>query len=121
MTDELRAAAEQMISTNGEVLPAFSSLVEICRAYLAENLPDDGEAATPQWMESLGFVETYSFAWRFGINERIYFHHDANVTQIGIDGAWHLGIEGAWHRVNPTRGDVRRLAKALGVELKEGG
>ena len=74
---------------------------------------DDLKPAMPEWMEYVGFVQTHPFAWRFAKNERLYFHHDANVTQ--------FGMEGVWNAKDPTRGCVRRVCRAFGHELRAPG
>lgn len=88
---------------------AVDDAIILADAYLAEHPVDEDELATVEWMESIGFVKTHPFAWRFGQKERLYFHHDANITQ--------FGVEGAFHRKDPNRGDVRQLCKALGIDL----
>ena len=80
-------------------------------AYLAEHPADDDKAATVEWIESVGFVQTHSFAWRLVANEKFSFHHDANITQFSVEGVWHVK--------DPTRGDIRGVCRAMRIELRE--
>lgn len=91
----------------------------IADAYLAEHPADDGEAIDEAWLLSVGFENMVS-----GVKMRIKSaawkdsDHHLRHTQFGFVGdAWFANGLGC--APCKTRGDVRRLAKALGIELKE--
>jgi hypothetical protein len=84
---------------------------------------DDGEAATPAWIESLApdgqprDAGAVMFETLIGRLKQSW--------TVSIDpyrGSLCLNGSGNPVKANPTRGDVRRLCAALGIELKpEGG
>lgn len=84
----------------------------LARAYLAEHPADDGEAVTAEWLEVVGLSDAIELPEQFGIQ----FYPD------GYAGLWYYYGPGKDLRIEcKTRGDVRRLCKALGIELKESG
>ena len=122
MSDDLRAA-ERLRGLVGCTAIDFENASRDCvadmwllsSAYLAEHPADDGEAHDPPWLIAVGFAQ----------------------PQGGFPGTLQLGnlrhstLSRAWFLVRPcleriptvlqpkTRGDVRRLAAALGITLKE--
>lgn len=93
----------------------------VARHILATVQPDDGEAATREWLETLA---PNGEVWDEG--EIV-----VNASVGRLVGSWHISIDR--HRNNlclsgsanpimakPTRGDVRRLLAALGIEAKGG-
>jgi len=142
MDDELRKAAETarkpqplMIETydwweNGhkminaqlteQGLERLEALELLARHYLATTREDDGEGVTPEWLLSVGF-EDDEYCFRIKHKEDGWHDH-MRYTQAAVrklDWKWHangIGVRG-----QKTRGDVRRLCDALGIELKEAG
>jgi hypothetical protein len=92
-------------------------------AALAELFPaDDGEPVTPEWAKSAGAVRTFDMEplelfWWFSPTEP--WSHTFVKVSFYPDGSTSMGICGSKVIVNPTRGHVRRLLAALGVELRE--
>lgn len=139
--DDVRAAAERLSALCNGWMPApaaahyhrsglqIKDMQDVVGAYLAEHPADDGDALDneffgTQWSES-GFY--------FSI---IVEHPTPIELRIGPceeDGSWTVALNqkpgpDAQHEPDDcvclpsarTRGDVRRLCRALGVELKEG-
>jgi len=82
-------------------------LVMLAKAYLAEHRADDGELITFPWIESIGGVTADS--------GRVYLDtYDMSfwIVQGG------LNLTGTTHIIK-TRGQLRQLCRALGVEIKE--
>ena len=129
--DELRAAAERvakyirkkepdMLSV-GKPMQAFMADVrKVAAAYLAEHPADDAEPVTEDWLLSIGFT-------RNKIDQVILILESKDLgramTYITISPC-ELCIEsddgGSIWLGERTRGDVRTLCRALGVEMKEG-
>ncbi len=140
MTEEIKAAAERLIiceyDANGFVHNPIggkphSQAVDghyVARAYLAEHPSDDGEPITEDWLSGLGaefFPATdyerpmyilSSSCRRFGWELARYEEGDEWTAELTVNRAYHLGVS---HDIK-TRGDVRRLCSALGIELEEG-
>ncbi len=134
--DALREKAERLVDAKEHTDALFPMLgqpcgnaiddaVEVCKAYLLEHPQDDEEPVTEEWLVSVGAKKT-------GMGGKCAFWLDEKgrdrcmVVEIGkgssvvllilIDGEkgkqpFYLLPE------TKTRGDVRRLCKALGVEL----
>lgn len=125
MNDELREAAERLRRMETgvglrEVYEYYGDMpgdeldkwmidrALVAKAYLAEHPEDDGKAVTPQWLKKLHGAEVGFGGWpRIG---------PIQWDQIGLSAVVST-LQGTWPL--PTRGHVRRLAVALGVELKE--
>jgi hypothetical protein len=73
------------------------------RRLLAEHKSDDGEEATHEWCDSVGLMCRS-------------FYQGPN----WIPTIWSNRVQWVEMRIGSTRGDVRRLCKALGIALKEG-
>jgi hypothetical protein len=103
----------------GSLIVTFG-LIQLCqrmareildlRAKLLAFVPpkDDGEPVTQEWFDTLGEYNPRSFRRSIGLCE---MYHFASGEQCLID---HIGE----YRLK-TRGDVRRLCAALGIDLKE--
>jgi hypothetical protein len=128
MSKELREAAKQMIVNldAGGIDGAHDRLTRIivngaalAKAYLAEHPADDEEPVTPDMMLEWGFGDSiyYRSEKRFEICDSVRVMFEA------CEGpkCWKASVWiGRYTTIdNPTCGDVRRLARALGVTLKE--
>ena len=125
MNDELRAAAKRW--REGRYTPGIGpesggmDAVRLADAYLAEHPADDEQEVDYEWLLKIGF-NTFDEPHCLSIKKG-----DVRVVWI---------IKGQWLRIcisqmngpkyaatdivhRPIRGDVRRLCKALGIELKE--
>lgn len=85
---------------------------ELASAYLRDHAADDAEPVTKEWLrEECRFYGDADITHRWVTNSfRLYF-----VDRINGGSVMYTG--GARHYF--TRGDVRRLCRALGIELKE--
>lgn len=130
MTDDIRSAAkrcrgldEGWIDLDSMPTACVVDLLTLARAWLAANPHDSDTPITTEWLESVGFVP------RPGSR----FHRQTVPEPGGIgvmwdarDGKLLVGFAGrpdVWDVVvetSSTRSDVRRLAAALGVELRAG-
>ena len=93
---------------------------DLWAVYLAEHPADDDEPVTAEWLESVGweaYPDTGNRMW-----------HSRSATLIMIDlrnpgETWlcHGSSAHGWDYItkSTTRGDVRRLCSALGIQLKE--
>ena len=119
-TNDLRAAAERLLEggcCGNMAHPVDHDAMAVARGYLAEHPADDDERASPDWIERLGIKDSFNFQ-----NEKCYkLYSGINVMfsarpwpERWQGFLWVGGKKGD----NPTRGDVRRLAAALGLELK---
>lgn len=124
MSAELRAAAEMIVrgitkreevnsrgyavNNPGEFLMGLMEPYELAAAYLADNHADDDEPAAPCNKAIREFPD--------GINLCLRWNSDGLFIAMGgkFNGAMSGKLQGA-----PTNRDVRRLCKALGIELRE--
>lgn len=118
MNEELKAAIERRRKNpgwKGQLFPygnAISDAVLLADAYLAEHQEDDDELVTEQWLRENGFCNYRGWPQtRIGIE-----------TLAGLYLSWN-SAENAFRLdcclwEGSTRGDVRRLCKALGIELE---
>lgn len=87
--------------------------VPLVTAYLAEHPADDDEPITERWLLSIGVqhAENTRYVLSQGKYERIWLYF------------WETGINaelaGGGEIVFATRGDVRRLCAALGIDLNQ--
>lgn len=122
MSVAIRAAAERLrrlplpeddpyLSCNADAMWRDRELLS--NAYLDEHPADDGELVTLEWLKSLGWLPDQT-GWpaiclpetpEWGISWRGH-------------GIWLTPISVPLCRA-PMRGDIRRLCKAMGVELRE--
>lgn len=134
MTDKLKAAVDRLRKVNEDSVWDYETeqalqcdRAAIADLYLDEHPEDDDEPVTDQWFKEAGaeyFGEALMWSWRIG-----------GLTVMGVlparlpDGCWsyrtrfddkYCGSGIVDLPPQKTRGDVRRLCKAIGVELKEG-
>lgn len=111
MTD-LRADALLVLEHANE----DSAAERIAKVWLAENQTDDGELIKPEWLEELGFGDSFNFTY-----EKRYELCDGVRVMFFACQAPKRWRSELWvgKKITPTeltRGQVRRLCKALGVE-----
>jgi hypothetical protein len=109
MTNDLREIAKQIIdcengsacwwdSDGPESGPAYA--VKLARAYLAEH-PEDDEPVAEWWSQRIGET-SHIVKWS---PVQLWIEFDDQLPHVVKD--------------NPTRGDVRRLLAALGIEVRK--
>ena len=127
MSENLRAIAQSLVDAHEQMealLPSLAGCPEpmldgalrVARAYLSEHPADDCEAIDEEWLRSVGMAHFRGEPDSSGLEI------SNGCTQIsrGYRGQWL--VNGAelddlsWPK---TRGDLRRLAAALGVPLNE--
>lgn len=114
MSDELRAAAERFrqrtrIGIAGPGIPACDEDAHaLADAYLAEHPADDAEPVSEEWLLLVGFASSARHPQRLNVGQ----------LSCSCGSLWCYGGV-VLSRTPMTRGDVRRLCQALGVELKE--
>lgn len=86
---------------------------------LAEHPADDDEAVTEEWLESVGFKHRV-------LRSEFGYECMSIYLKIDNDDQWFFGTDYGHEfdaevmlKTPATRGDLRRLCKALGIELKE--
>lgn len=115
MSDELRAAAELIRSKDSIANRYDNAAWNLANAYLAEHPADDGEPVTEAWCVSAGLIHGLP---------RVSYPRVVSKFGVAVDVTFGKGnvclwVEDVEAKVgNVTRGDVRRLASALGIELK---
>ena len=127
MSNELRAAANEIMTAWKDRPVGYNPSTKeiagyyLADAYLAEYPADDGQLAMPQWMEEIGLGES-----SFGRTERRFeIVSGVRIIFFACEGpkCWRselwVGSKVTVLKEDLTRGDVRRLCKALGVTLKE--
>ena len=133
MSDELKAAAERLRDLSGDVrdclegnLPHDSptyrgtllfQVTEAALVLLSEHPADDDLPVTEEWLLSVGFeshagclarrIERGSLPWI-----EVIFDDDGGYMLM-------IGSEAVWDGLPQPRGDVRRLCRALGIQLKD--
>ena len=133
MTNELQAACERLPAheewkKNGGQPPygwgtrpmqIERDRQEVALAYLREHPTDDAEPVTVDWMRSNGRDNEGCFEseWQHSIAPMICVISRACAGGWEPCKLWLGGVQGRLQEV--TRGDVRRLCSALGIELKE--
>jgi hypothetical protein len=118
---ELRQAAIRLkdyswMKINGPLLSpavakAFKDMHDVSTAYLAEHLEDDDELITEAWIKKIAVAWPYKYTYRLcdKTGFTVGLHGDRWMTN------WMRDCELRWVK---TRGELRRLCRALGVELK---
>jgi hypothetical protein len=90
----------------------------IAEAWIAEHPADDDEPITEEWLEQLAF--THNDSWYFRSPAQTSMQ--ADVTLIRWSGGWSVKVSDRFTSVLTanvkTRGDLRLLAKALGIGLE---
>lgn len=122
MTNELRAAAERVIQQGDSSVywhspQAITDSEKLARAYLAEHPADGGEPITEEWLQSVGFEPRKGSKFHFVYDAAPYM----TIMWDYREDELMIGHAQTWKRLgdNRTRGDVRRLCRALGIELKD--
>ena len=118
----VREAAQRVImylSDSPDSGATVGDIHDVCRAWLAEHPADDDIAVTVEWLQSVGLInQWYDDAW--GTNQ---YGEEIGIAICVPSGGVMLATNGyitaPKDLVCPTRGDVRRLARALRVELGE--
>jgi len=104
--------------SGGDIYPFDGGAMEmgderaLAAAYLAEHPADDGEPITEEWLRSVGFKVSPDFEFLF-----IEAGLRPGTIEFDPDIGWIIFGSKAT-RLLETRGDVRRLCAALGIELK---
>lgn len=131
-TDELRAAAERRraflngecpyrgdVEWNGYVYALAEELRDmriLAAAYLDEHPADDDELVIEEWLRSVGFVdEDHEWLTLFPDDSDCRVTYDRQNGEIKVET---VIAEGFRLPHVKTRGDVRLLCRALGIELK---
>jgi len=128
-TNELRAAAERL-RTNADAeyakmspLLYFADCETLANGYLAEHPADDGEpvAGDTEWMKAaIGWIPVDGGRDGYiGRDKIIFCKGSENIYSAWLQVSQHYYDMRRIVRVY-TRGDVRRLCRALGITLKEG-
>lgn len=121
MSDEIKAAAERRRkwreTHRGWYRQDMDSSI-LADAYLAEHPADDDEPVMEAWLRAVGF-ENCSFP-DHGKPLCIRFMRDC-LFAVYTNGVTLISIRGMYAPASAvrTRGHVRRVCRALGVELKE--
>lgn len=85
------------------------AICDVTQAYLAEHSADDDEPLTDEWLVSAGFTDDENENLSLGPMELFLF-----------SGGYELLIDHSSGEYRfRTRGDVRRLCRALGIILEE--
>lgn len=136
MSDDVRAALQVWTSNRplGEAAYVHAAKV-LAEAYAAEHAEDDGDAITGDWLRAVGFGDDPN--WPDTL--RILTHSDETsqtyliapaapggkrdagavcLTTYDADGDDECVVIASGRDRLRTRGDVRRLCRALGVPLK---
>jgi hypothetical protein len=120
--NQAREAAQRVIEAidSDTVCIKREDLIDVCRAWLAEHPADDEQSIDTKWLLSLGFEwnenETSDYLWVNNPKSGNKF----DFVYLPTSCVWLLSDE-----INEltldvrTRGDVRRLCRALRVELGE--
>lgn len=128
MNDEVRKAAERYRTWEHGAQEYMPPMVGVCRysdmetlanAYLAEHPADDDEPVTEEWWDNtLGGRHVCIQYSNFGLwlDTR---YGNVKVELYAESAALDSDCFVLTLLVKPTRGDVRRLCRALGIEPKE--
>ena len=130
---EIQAAAERLVAMEYEDIDALSAMYHIkqdaqivARGRLSQHQADDDVPVDEEWFLSIGFVESSNY----GNSLKLVPKEWGYVKTKTIINVWRGNDKGDWqvradllcvnrHKSFETRGDVRHLCRALGVELKE--
>lgn len=125
-SDETRAAERLRQFCHGETEPTagdqyrltgqmFDDTCEVLDAYLREHPADDAEPVKNSWLDH-HFDYECGLGWSVG---KMFVRHDAMSREWIVYARDHEYGQSIELAVIFTRGDVRRLCRALGIELKE--
>ena len=123
MSEELRKAAE-IITKDAAFIRTLpkgmieQSALDLAEAYLAEHPADDDseQPITEEWLMSIGFTETGNNSLRIENNGASV---ELEISRISKGTKWwgpYICDEYCWPNNVGTRGQLRQLLKALGVE-----
>lgn len=121
MSKQVREAAQRIIDhLDHFVHPATNDVRALLWAWLADHPEDDELPVTVEWLQSVGLTKQwYDDAW--GSNQ---YGEEIGIAICVPSGGVMLATNGYITAPKdlacPTRGDVRRLARGLQVELGEG-
>jgi hypothetical protein len=143
MTDELRAAAERRrrwreclgrpgglaespyANDDGIGFLRVSDAMTLADGFLADHSADDAEPVDEGWLRTVGFTEGGLAEWHIAFGHRGYDKllflaaiKEAQIVNLAGD---EYGSDDGAHLPDkyPTRGHVRRLCAALGIDLHE--
>ena len=110
--DDIRAAAERckdlfgtFVDFDNMPIECIKDLFVLAQAYIAEHPADDDEPVTDEWLDSVfGTDDSLCTEWHDEWGEKITWLDKFGLVSIPMP---------------KTRGDVRRLCRALGIELNE--
>ncbi len=128
MSDELRAAAERlrryeagerMADVYGTEIHAWDQMYRmdvhrVAQAYLAEHPEDDDVEIDESWLTVVGKWDADGCNFDLGPVDNLILQMEDDVAWLCSDDTVPVRIG-----VKENRGSVRRLCRALGVELKE--
>ena len=113
---DVKAAAERLSNAPEDYTATQQNLDmwTVVVAYLDEHPADDDEPVTGYWLLSVGFTPFgEAMMWSYRLGEVVVMGVSPETL---ADGNW--GYNGKRLPRKKTRGDVRRLCEALGIELK---
>lgn len=122
-TNELRETANRVrnVPPHIEICSAvFRDIIGLANAWLAEHPEDDEQPVDEAWLRSVGFDGNLDPDMKMTIRPPLFgraFHYLRHTQVSFIHGQWFANGMGC--EQCKTRGDVRRLCRALGIELKE--
>lgn len=127
MSSDLRAAAKRILSAAYDVSDIYDlaravapDAEALARHYIATTRPDDGEEWDGEWLSALLGPELKA---DLGGGFEIQFYESIPPT-LSVSHGGFRDYYSCNHEFDPpqcdTRGNVRRLCAALGVELREG-
>jgi hypothetical protein len=119
--EQLRVCASRLeLLYSHKEEPLQRAIHAVASAYLAEHPADDAEPVDEAWLESVGFVHGDSAIGSPRMNSPRAPVDETQVVTIESDGAAYYDVDDGHWVILPdveTRGDVRRLCAALGIEL----
>lgn len=126
---ELHKAAQRLrdyawMKINGPMLSpmifqAFKDMHDVSTAWLSEHLPDDDEPITDEWTESVWgqkHIDISDSFTLFVLQEKKHGKIGVSIDAEGSERGGRCYVLDLPHIT--TRGQLRRLCKALGVEIK---
>lgn len=117
MSDDIRAKAERALRLHRDAAPHIAAreqcqlLGELARYALSEHPEDDGELIDGAWLKSMGFNLRATRR-----NQSTYFRSFVFGVLSYCQESQHARWNGCSVRMCKTRGELRRLLAALGVE-----
>ena len=112
VTDDLRGSLERVqYNQKYDILSDYQDFINLAVAYAAEHPADAGEPISVAWLQAIGFTGPNQIAsMRCGPITLDPYANDES------DQWWETEFCGTKFR---TRGQVRVLCRALGVDIKE--